>query len=233
MRISRSLSVLVLSLISLAGTLAAQTLSVGATSLTFSSALGGASQQQPLNVTSSGGSVTFAVFPNVSWLTATPSSGSTPSTVQVTVNPASLAAGYNTATLEIINVNTPSNTVYVTVTVVVSAVGTSPSALSFSYQLGSTLPATQTITLSGTATTYIASASANWLTVTSSGTVPGAVGVSLNSAAGGRHLQCHRHHYAGYRSGHSGCGHANRGCRSHRNGEHLLGRVRLPDQRGK
>jgi uncharacterized protein (TIGR03437 family) len=184
MRISRSLSVLVLSLISLAGTLAAQTLSVGATSLTFSSALGGASQQQPLNVTSSGGSVTFAVFPNVSWLTATPSSGSTPSTVQVTVNPASLAAGYNTATLEIINVNTPSNTVYVTVTVVVSAVGTSPSALSFSYQLGSTLPATQTITLSGTATTYIASASANWLTVTSSGTVPGAVGVSLNSAAG-------------------------------------------------
>jgi uncharacterized protein (TIGR03437 family) len=183
-RISRSLSVLVLSLISLAGTMAAQTLSASATSLTFSSALGGASQQQSFNVTSGSGSVTYFIYPNVSWLSATPSSGSTPATVEVTVNPSALPAGYNTGNLEIINVNNTSNTVNVPVTVVVSAVGTSPSALSFSYQLGSTLPATQTITLSGAPTTYIASASANWLTVTSSGSVPGAVAVSVNSTAG-------------------------------------------------
>jgi uncharacterized protein (TIGR03437 family) len=181
--ISRSLSVLVLSLLSLAGSLAAQTLSVSATSLSFSSALGGASQTQTLNVTSSGASLTFAIFPNVSWLTTTPNSGSTPSAVTVTVNPSSLPAGTYNGTLEIINVNTPSNTVYVAVTLVVSAVGASPSAVSFSYQFGASLPATQGITLTGSATTFTASSSAPWLTVTASGNVPGLVAVSLNSAA--------------------------------------------------
>ncbi len=183
MRTSRSLSVLALSLVSLAGSLAAQTLSVSATSLSFSSALGGASQTQTLNVGSSGASLTFAIFPSVSWLTTTPTSGSTPSAVTVTVNPSLLAAGSNTGNLEIINVNNPSNTVNVPVTVLVSAVGASPSVLSFGYQLGGTLPATQTINLTGSATTYMASASATWLTVTPSGNVPGAVAVSVNSAA--------------------------------------------------
>jgi uncharacterized protein (TIGR03437 family) len=183
MRISRSLSVLALSLVWLAGTLAAQTLSVSATSLSFSSALGGASQQQTLNLTSTGASLTFAIFPSVSWLTTAPTSGTTPSAVTVTVNPSSLAAGSNTGNLEIINVNNPSNTVNVPVTVLVSAVGASPSALSFSYQLGGTLPATQAIDLTGSLTTFTASSSATWLTVTSSGNVPGAVAVSVNSAA--------------------------------------------------
>ena len=63
MRIPRSLFILVLFLLSLAGSLAAQTLNVSSTSLNFSSPLGGASQTQTLNITGSGGaSIPFAIF---------------------------------------------------------------------------------------------------------------------------------------------------------------------------
>jgi uncharacterized protein (TIGR03437 family) len=180
-RIFRSLSVPVLFLLSLAGTLAAQTLSVSTTSLTFSSALGGASQQQTFNVTSSGASLTFAVGSNASWLSANPTTGSTPSTVTVTANPASLAGGTYTGTLF---VNSATNSVSVQVTLVVSAVGASPSSLSFSYQLGGTLPVGQTINLTGSPTTFTAVSSVNWLTVTSSGNAPGSIAVALNTAVG-------------------------------------------------
>jgi len=179
--IPRSFSVLVASLLCTAGTLAAQTLSVSTATLSFSSALGSASQQQTFNVTSSGASLSFAVGSNATWLTANPTTGSTPSTVTVTANPASLAAGTYTGTLF---VNSTNNSVSVQVTLVVSAIGASPSALSFSYQLDGTLPATQAINLTGSPTTYTAVPSVPWLMVTSSGTAPGAVAVSLNPAAG-------------------------------------------------
>jgi uncharacterized protein (TIGR03437 family) len=155
-------------------------LSVSTTTLSFSAALGSASQQQTFNVTSSGASLSFAVGSNATWLTANPTTGSTPSTVTVTANPASLAAGTYTGTLF---VNSTNNSVSVQVTLVVSAVGASPSALSFSYQLDGALPAAQTINLTGSPTTYTAVPSVSWLTVTSSGAAPGAVTVSLNSAA--------------------------------------------------
>jgi len=182
-RTSRSLSVLVLSLLLVAASLAAQTMSVSPTSLSFASSLGGASQTQSLNITSSGASIQFAIFPNVTWLSTTPNSGYTPQNVTVTMNPTSLGAGYYTGNLEIINLNSTSNVVNVQVNLQVSAVGANPSALSFSYQLGEGLPATQTISLTGSPTSFAASSGATWLTVTSTGNVPGSAIVALTSAA--------------------------------------------------
>lgn len=183
-RTSRSLSVLVLSLLLLAASLAAQTMSVSPTSLSFASSLGGASQTQSLNITSSGASIQFAIFPSPSsWLSITPNGGPTPSTVTVTVTPSSLPAGNNPGNLEIINLSYPNNTINVPVNVLVSAVGANPSALSFSYQLGEGLPATQTISLTGSPTSFAASSGATWLTVTSTGNVPGSAIVALTSAA--------------------------------------------------
>jgi hypothetical protein len=174
------------------------TVTVDKSSLTFSAQNQGAVVSQPLQVTSSAGAVQFSVFSNVNsspfWLKvslpgSTPQSavsGTTPATVTVTADPTGLAPGNYTSSLSLFGAGS-SSAVTVNVTFAVSTIGVSPSSVTFApYTQGGNIPQLQSITLSGTgsyttqATTQTGGA---WLSVTpSSGTAPGAIFASLNSA---------------------------------------------------
>src|SRR5580692_5532365 len=69
------------------GAASAQTISVSSSSLTFSAQAGGSAVSQSITVSSTGGNTSVALFPSQSWLTVTPSVGTTPQTFTVTANP--------------------------------------------------------------------------------------------------------------------------------------------------
>src|SRR5206468_1944166 len=119
-----------------------------------------------------------------SWLSVTPASGTTPSNVSVSVNPAGLAAGtYNgTVTLSASGA-TPK---VVNVTLVVSSgatISATPSTLSFTYRVGDTSPAAQSLAIGGSAGlafTVAPNAGASWLIGAANGTSPANTAVSVN-----------------------------------------------------
>jgi uncharacterized protein (TIGR03437 family) len=178
-------SVLTLSLILFAaGALHAQNVTVDKTSLSFFAQMGGSAVTQTLNISSSGAQTNFFTFSNAAWLKANPQTGSTPSAITVSADPTGLNAGIYNGMLTVYGGSGPS--VQVQVTFTVSALGISPQSFAFAYQSGGTLPAQQTITLTGQAT-FTASASTtsggNWLQISpAAGTSPTVINVSLNSA---------------------------------------------------
>jgi uncharacterized protein (TIGR03437 family) len=84
---------------------AAQTITVTPTTLNFSYTIGTQTtlQAQTVNVASSGGPAQFTatVSQNTSWLVVSPTSGATPATLQVSIQPSGLAAGNYTGTISI------------------------------------------------------------------------------------------------------------------------------------
>ncbi len=104
-------------------------LQVSPTSLNFNSTGGVTPPAQALSVTSTGGVSTFTVAATTStggnWLSASPTSGSTPASVTVSVNPTGLAAGTYTGSLQI-----GGTTVPVTLNVVPSGIATVLNAFS-------------------------------------------------------------------------------------------------------
>src|SRR2546426_973070 len=176
----------------------APALSVAPSSLSFSYQQGGsAPASQPIMVSSSGGAqlaYTVATSGSV-WLSATPTSGTTPGTVNISVNPASMAAGTYTGNVTITPSGAAGSAQIVTVTLVVSAGGgtgnsslkVSPHTLQFSYQTGNHMPSAKKlmITSAGAPLSYKASYSGGspWLTVSpTGGTTPGTISVSVNPA---------------------------------------------------
>src|SRR3989442_1733904 len=176
---------------------AAATLSVSPSSLSFSYQQGGsAPASQPIMVTSSSGTqLAYTVAASGgAWLSATPMSGTTPGTVNVSlVNPASMTVGtYN----DMVTITAPAGSPQtVAVTLVVSAGGgtgnsslkVSPRTLQFSYQTGNHMPSAKKlmITSAGAPLSYKASYSGGspWLTVSpTGGTTPGTISVSVNPA---------------------------------------------------
>jgi hypothetical protein len=166
----------------------AATISASPASLTFNFQTGGTTPgAQTIAVSSSGSALSYSISSSASWLSATPSTGSTPGNVSVSVNPTGLTAGTYTANVTVTAASASNNPLTVPVTLNVTAVaptiGTSPSNLSFSFQTGGTTPAAQTVavTSSGIAFTYSIATSASWLLATpSSGTTPGNISVSVN-----------------------------------------------------
>src|SRR2546422_970796 len=176
----------------------APALSVAPSSLSFSYQQGGsAPASQPIMVSSSSGAqlaYTVATSGGV-WLSATPTSGTTPGTVNISVNPASMAAGTYTGNVTITPSGAAGSAQIVTVTLVVSAGGgtgnsslkVSPHTLQFSYQTGNHMPSAKKlmITSAGAPLSYKASYSGGspWLTVSpTGGTTPGTISVSVNPA---------------------------------------------------
>lgn len=167
----------------------APTLTVSPATLSYSYQSGGTTPSaQNVSVSSSGSALSYTVSTSATWLTATPS-GSTPGTVAVSVSPSALAAGTYTGTVTITasGASNSPKTVAVTLTVTAPAVlptlSTSPSSLSFTYQIGGATPAAQpvSITSSGSAVSFTAAGSATWLGVTpSSGSTASSVSVSVN-----------------------------------------------------
>ncbi|MGO9257220.1 MAG: BACON domain-containing protein [Bryobacteraceae bacterium] len=166
--------------------------------LSFTQTLGGsAPAAQTISVGSSTGqslsftaSATTTTPPSSSWLTVTPTSGTTPGTLTVSVSGASLAASTTAYTGQI--TITASGAVPVTVpvsfTVNAGTISASPATLAFSQVQGGTAPAAQAINVNGTpgAISFTTSATTanggNWLTVTpASGATPALVTVSASA----------------------------------------------------
>jgi hypothetical protein len=124
------------------------------------------------------------------WLTITPSTGSTPSTLKISANPTGLTAGTYNGTITITSnaaANSP-QTVPVTLFVTGTASGTLkvwPSrAVSFEYESGHPDPSPKTVRVisSGTPLGFTAAAQGGtWVSVTpSAGTTPGSLSISVD-----------------------------------------------------
>jgi uncharacterized protein (TIGR03437 family) len=139
---------------------------------------------QPISLTSTDGSAlnisATAVTnpPGLTWLSVTPQTGSTPLTLNVTVSSSGLAFGTYTGSIMIASSspNVPAQTVPVTLIVASGTIAATPAALTFSQPLGGSVPASQTIQVTGVpmGATVGAAASmlngAGWLNASISGT---------------------------------------------------------------
>ncbi len=159
-------------------------LSVSPTSLAFTYRIGGTlPSSQRIYVTNSR-SVAFTVSVSSSWLRTSSSSGTTPSSIAVSVRPGTMGAGtYN----GYVHFSSSAGSVNVPVTLTITSSSTgiavTPSSLAFSYQQGGTAPPSQNLSVtSGTALSYtVATSGASWLSVGStSGTTPGSIRVSVS-----------------------------------------------------
>ena len=165
-------------------------LTVTPNTLAFSYQQGGTTpSSQSVSVRSSTGSAagfTVSVTSGSSWLSASPSSGTTPGTVTVSVHPGSLGVGTHTGGVA---VSSSIGTVTVTVTLTVTssaAMTVTPGSLAFGFQQGGSPPASQNLAVSATSpVSFTATASTtsggSWLKVNqTSGTTPATLTVSAN-----------------------------------------------------
>jgi len=159
----------------------------------FSGTVGGpAPATQTLTINSTGGLLSWTATDNATWLSLSPSSGSTPGNLTMTVNPVGLAAGtYN----GLITVTAPSAnnsphyvpvTLTLTATTSTPAIGFSPASLNFSGMAGGANPTAQSLSITniGTGTlTWSVTDNTAWLGLTpASGTNAGSVSASVNTA---------------------------------------------------
>jgi hypothetical protein len=169
-------------------TVAPPTLTVSPSSLTFAYQIGG-TPPMAQTLTISGAATTYtAGASGGTWLSVSPASGGTSGTANVSVNTAGLAAGTYSGAVTISANGSTGSPVTVPVTLNVTpappTLTVTPSSLTFAYQIGGTLPASQTLSIAGVATTYTAVASGGtWLSVSpASGGTSGTANVSVNTA---------------------------------------------------
>ena len=151
-------------------------LTASPTSLTFTAPPGGSAQSQTLQVTAG---VTTSFTANATtasgenWLTVSPASGTAASagtSVTVTANPASLAAGTYQGTVLLTTAAGVPTQIPVTLTVATQGLSISPTSLAFAYAVGGATPPSQTVQVTGSqAFTAVANTSTGtWLSVTPS-----------------------------------------------------------------
>ena len=161
-------------------------LSVSPSSLSFAYTINGAvPSAQSISVGSSGSALSYtASASGGTWLSASGSS-TTPGSVSVSVNASTLAAGTYNGTVTITSSGAANSPQTVAVSLTVNPAPTlnvSPSALSFTYTIGDSNPAAQSIAVSssGSALSYTVSKDAGWLSAVGGGTTPGSISVSVN-----------------------------------------------------
>ncbi len=154
-------------------------------SVTFSQSLGGTvpnSQTVQLSTTSA---ASFTAASTATWLTVTPTSGTTPATLTLAVDGSGLVSGTYQASITV-TVGSSVSSVPVTLTVSSTSgtISASPSAVSFSQLLGGATPSSQTVQLtSGSATSFTVGTTVSWLSATpSTGTTPATLTLTLNSS---------------------------------------------------
>ena len=160
--------------------------------LTFNYASGTSTAgTQSLSVTSTGATLNItAAASGGAWLSVTPTTGSTPSTLKISANPTGLAAGTYNGTITITSNGAANSPQMVPVQLVVTSTSSgklrvSPSrAASFDYQSGQSDPSPRTVRVysSGGPLSFTASAhGGTCLSVTpSGGTTPGNLSISVN-----------------------------------------------------
>jgi uncharacterized protein (TIGR03437 family) len=165
--------------------------------LTFTQGSGAtAPAAQTITVSSTPVSLTFAASAVTatggSWLSVSPSSGSTTGTVQVSVNAGSLAVGTYTGSVTITASGASGSPITYPVTLNVVTpitITATPVTLSFAAILNASAPAAQTVQVSasgasaafGFAAAATTASGGNWLSVSpATGTEPGSISVSVN-----------------------------------------------------
>jgi hypothetical protein len=167
-------------------------------SLSFAYQVGQAQpQSQTVVIGSASGTVGFAVTTQTanmgSWLTVSPTNGSAPGNLVVSVNTAGLAVGTYTGTISITPSGGATNTPQtIPVTLVVSNTALfvlSPSAATFTDTIGSSGSSVQNLAVTSTDGTAIpfsvvanTSVGSNWLLVSNSGTTPTNLSIAANPA---------------------------------------------------
>jgi uncharacterized protein (TIGR03437 family) len=172
-------------------------ISAPTTPLVFTAAAGSTTNLTAnVAVTGTPGALSFSVATSTNgignWLTATPASGTTPATVQVAVNPTSLAIGTFSGSVTITSAGAGGSPITIPVTLSVVTPQTltvTPSTpLTFTYTLGQAVPAGQTLQVQAggtavffTVTTQTTSGGSTWLSATPmSGTTPASITVSVS-----------------------------------------------------
>jgi hypothetical protein len=160
------------------------TLIVSPSSLSFS---GANPAPAALSLSSTGSALGFSVADNVAWLSESPISGSTPSSVSVFVNTAGLPPGTYNGTITISAPGATNPQVFVPVSLTIPQAGcsllTSPASLAFTAPQGGPNATAQLLTIgsSGAATPFTVSSNAAFLSASPvSGTTPGTVTVFTN-----------------------------------------------------
>jgi hypothetical protein len=173
-----------------------QAIGVSPASFSFAATQGGANPAtQTLNITNTGGgTLSWTVSANATWLTPSQTVGSGNAAVMLNVSTSGLAAGVYYGTITISATGASSVTVPVAFTVTsapVPVIGVSPASISFAAIQGSTNPATQTLSITNTGggtLNWAVIDDATWLSLSPvSGTGNGAAMLSVstgNLAAG-------------------------------------------------
>jgi uncharacterized protein (TIGR03437 family) len=147
---------------------------------------------QNVSVVSSGTALTFSASATTTsggnWLLVTPTSGTAPANLSISVNPAGLGSGTYSGSVTVSSTGASNSPQSISVTLTLTGAPTisiSPSLLNYAYQSGGTLPQAQTVTVSATSpAAFTAAASGgSWLSVSpASGTTPANLSVSVNPA---------------------------------------------------
>jgi uncharacterized protein (TIGR03437 family) len=181
---------LLAALILASGAASAQTMSASPTSVSLSAQANGTSVSTALSLANTVAGQSYSIFLSqpASWLTLSSYAGTTPATITVTANPASLSSATYSTTLMVYGGAAVLN---VPVTFSVSSLSVLPTSLAFSYQLGGTVPAAQSLTVANTTSTTFTAApvpdtGGSWLQVaptsgTASSTSSVVVSAGLNS----------------------------------------------------
>jgi uncharacterized protein (TIGR03437 family) len=155
-------------------------------SATFSQSLGGpAPNSQTLQLTTTS-AASFTAASTAAWLTVTPTSGTTPGTLTLSVDASALVLGTYQASITVtVGSSVSSVPVTLTVTSASGIISASPMSVSFSQLLGGAMPSSQTVQLtSGSATSFTVGTTVSWLSATpSTGTTPATLTLTLNSAS--------------------------------------------------
>ncbi len=173
-------------------TVSQSTIGVSSSSLQFSYAIGGSMPvAQSLAITTSG--LNWTATANTSansgaWLAVSPTSGTAPSSLSVSISPANLAAGTYTGTIQISATGAAATTINVTLTVAggQAVLAVTPTALSFTYTYGSAVPSAQTVAIANTgsgALSWVATDSDFWVALSpASGSGPATLSIAVNPA---------------------------------------------------
>jgi len=167
----------------------APTIAIAPASLTFQYAITGAVPVgQWIQLTNSGGGVlNWTATSNASWLKVTPASGTAPSLLVVSVQPSGLAAATYSGSIQISSAGASNTPVTIPVSLIVApqppAIALSAQSLQFSYTIGGSVPAGQSIQVTnagGGTLNWTGTSSPSWLKVTpASGTAPSTLTASV------------------------------------------------------
>lgn len=164
-------------------------LSVGSNSLSFSANYQGPSPAaQNVSLTAGGsGTLAWTAVSNASWLSVSPTGGTSPATLQISANSSTLSGGTYNGAITVLSYGSANLTQVINVTLTVNvpppSILASPGSLSFIANQGQPAPPAQAITVSNGGLgsfSYSVSSDSSWLSASpTSGSTPGSASVSV------------------------------------------------------